>query len=287
MKCGVNGIVMMCFALIIAACGTEAENTGGQKKDNQLEKQKEVHLQASSTEHASILLNQFIDEELQDEEYGGLYLDQERDQAFVLQLTKETDVDRATQELEQFFSEMEEGSSTTTTTVYIDQVTYSYAFLTRSQQDLHEQSELFLTGEQPIWGSSVNVWTNQLDVDVSRKSDLDLEAMRTYFGNLDFLKIREGSLANMTGDDPAIPSSEPSESGRIKEINNETKTILIEDQLYASTEFATIVDEKGEILFPDLKVGDYVNVWLEGGILESLPAQGSAVFIQVDKKEDF
>ncbi len=271
--------------LLITACGTKPISSSDSmdipvKQSPERPEEETAIIYATDLEEASILLNTFIQEKLSADQFGGFYLDQNKEKRFVLQVTNEANVDEIAQTLTEFSKERVKGGAAKEKLVHFERVTYSYQFLEQAQTDLLEQGERFLNGERPIWGAGIDVWKNKVNLNVTLKNDLNLEEIESYFGTLDFLEIHEGPLAEMTDGHPPIPKVEPFESGKIKKIDVKNKTILIEDQIYISTNYATIVDEEGEINFSDLKLDDYVHAWIEGGVLESFPAKGEAIFIQ-------
>src|SRR5690625_4493551 len=109
-------MILIALCLVLTACGTKEENeeTGAESTDKQIEGQapeqlempKRLDLEANITitnlEDASLLLHSFIEKELAADDFGGIYLDQENDKPFVIQVTKEADVDEIAKQLEKF-----------------------------------------------------------------------------------------------------------------------------------------------------------------------------------------
>ncbi|MCM3712493.1 YobA family protein [Alkalihalobacillus oceani] len=278
-------LLLIGVLLIIGACGQgnatgvgNSEPNGAEADDTVIEYEDYVEVYGDDQEELAVKLNDFMNEKLSSEQRGEFYLNHdEREGDFVIQVTKETDVSEVADELKSYLSETDGQAFK----VHIDHVTYSKAFLDKAQDEIFEEESRFFKGERKMWGGYVDAWSNKLVLAVSRVEDVDLEELAERFGHTDFITFSEGPLANLSDDPVPVPTAEPYITGPITEVNRGSKVVLVDNMIYASSKHAVIVNSSGEIAFDELNVGDTVRLWVEGGVNESLPAQGSAAFIQV------
>ncbi|MCM3762689.1 DUF3221 domain-containing protein [Alkalihalobacillus oceani] len=280
-------LLLISVLFIVGACGQgNATSTGmgsteanrEKADDTVIEYEDYVEVYGEDQEELVVKLKDFINENLASEQRGEFYLNHdEREGDFVIQVTKETDVSEVADELKSYLPETDGQAFK----VHIDHVTYSKAFLEKAQDEIFEEERRFFKGERKVLGAYVDAWSNKLVLDVSRVEDVDLEALAERFGHTDFITFSEGPLASLNDDQVPVPTAEPYITGPITEVNRGSKVVLVDNLIYASSKHAVIVNSSGEIAFDELNVGDTVRLWVEGGVAESLPAQGSAAFIQV------
>lgn len=278
-------LLLISVLLILGACGQgnatgvgSTEPNGAEAGDTVIEYEDYVKVYGEDQEELAVKLNDFMNEKLASEQRGEFYLNHdEREGDFVIQVTKETEVSEVADELKSYLPETDGRAFK----VHIDHVTYSKAFLEKAQNEIFEDERRFFKGERKIWGSYVDAWSNKLVLAVSRIEDVNLEALTERFGHIDFITFNEGPLASMSDDQVSVPTANPYITGPITEVNRGSKVVLVDNLIYASSKHAVIVNSSGEIGFDELNVGDTVRLWVEGGVNESLPAQGAAAFIQV------
>ncbi|QKS69963.1 hypothetical protein FLK61_24620 [Paenalkalicoccus suaedae] len=236
-----------------------------------------LEIPADNRDTAADLIDEFVAEEITSDEYGDFYFEftkPERMGEPVLLVT--SDVNDVATALADFAES--NSDSTSTQTVHVDQVAYSVSYLNNARDRIVDNYPAFFENESAFLGISVNVVANSLDIYARTVEEVNMDALEEAFGQTDFLTFSETPLGDMSEGEIPIPVEEPEYSGNIEEIDD--TVILIDELIYLGTSEAIIVDSLGEITVDDLQLGDYVHTWTTGNIDASLPAGGSAVFIQ-------
>ncbi|KAB2328690.1 DUF3221 domain-containing protein [Cytobacillus depressus] len=272
-------------AFVLSACGQGEKNTI--TKDEPSEEQPspieevEVTIAAVTDEEAVELIRSYIAEELDNNAYSGLYLAHEPYKHFVILIQDLYPLQEVAASLENFSKQI--GRSEGEYRVKLKPATYSYQTLEKVANRLSASHEEIIDTERRVLSIGINEVENRIDLYVSTREDLNEELIDEITAGIEgIVRIEEGVMGSV--DDNGLPTAEPYIVGTIMEKNEaENIVFLIEDQIYVSVNSATVIkDIKGNTIGEEqLNVGDRVTVWTDGSILESLPASGYAVAIQL------
>lgn len=270
---------------VLSACGQGEKNTiskDGSSEELPLPNEEvEVTIPAVTDEEAVELIRSFVAEKLDNTAYSGLYLAHEPYKHFVIMIQDLHPLQEAAVSLENYSKQ--NGRSEGGYRVKLKPATYSYQTLEKVANQLSASHEDIIHSERQVFEFGINEIENRIDLYVSAREDLNEELIAEITAGIEgIVRIEEGVMSSL--DENGIPTAEPYIVGRIMEINQaENLVFLIEDQIYVSANNATVIkDNKGNTIgVEQLNVGDEVSVWTDGGILESLPASGYAVAIQL------
>ncbi|WP_227937559.1 hypothetical protein [Alkalihalobacillus deserti] len=277
-------ITVTTLLFLLTSCG-QVENNRATDQRPKGEKppteEVEMTIAAVTDEEAVELIRSFIAEKLDDNAFSGLYLVHEPFTHFVILIQELYSHQDVAAELEEYSKQT--GSSEGEYRVKLKPATYSYQTLEKVAKQLNASHEELIVTERKVLSFGINEMENRIDLYVSALEDVNEELIAEITGGSEgLIKIEEGVMGSV--DENGLPTGEPYIVGQIMEVSEEQNLVLlIDDQIYVSINSATVIkDNKGNTIgVEQLNVSDIVVVWTDGGILESLPASGYAVAIQL------
>lgn len=270
-------ILVVC---ILTACGKGEQNisSGGQPKPIE---EVEITIAATTDDEAVEMIRSYVTDELDDSAYSGLYLAHEPFKHFVILIQDLYPLEEVADGLENY-SKLN-GKSDGEYRVKLKPATYSYQILEKVANQLSAAHEELIVTERQVLSFSINEYENRIDLYVSAREDLNEKLISEITAGLDgIIRIEEGVMSSV--DDHGLPTTKPYIIGTVKEkSDSENLFFLIDNQINVSVNSETVIrDNNGNTIKAEqLNVGDEVAVWIDGTILESLPASGYAVAIQL------
>lgn len=278
-------IYFILVAFVLSACGQGEKNTiskdGPSGEQPAPVEEVEVTIAATTDEEAVELIRNYVAEELEKNAYSGLYMENEPSKHFVVLIQELYSLQEVAAGLESYSRQVD--GSERGYRVKLKSATYSYQTLEKVSNQLSAAHEELIVTERQVLSFGINEKENRIDLYVSAREDLNEELITEITAeNEGIVRIEEGVMGSV--DDNGLPTAEAYIVGTImEEQEGDNLVFLIENQIYVLVNNATVIrDQNGNIIeAAQLKVGDKVAVWTDGQILESLPASGYAVAIQL------
>ncbi|MFN7250339.1 MAG: hypothetical protein ACK4M9_06035 [Anaerobacillus sp.] len=268
-------IIVMFFGLIGCGQGNEGDKKTGYPG---AQSEYEVKIPVRSEDEAVRVVRDFAASELNELAYSGLYLLHDPSTHVVMLIQEDYFNEEVANQLVAF-AEKNGSASGSEFMITLKPAQFSYKTLETITNELLNSLDDLLTNRK-VFSMGIDEMENRIDLFVSTKADLNLDLLNEIIeGNEAILNITEGLMSSV--DDNGVPTADPYIVGKIMSI--EGSSLLIEDQIYFSVDEATLIlDSQGKTIeMKDLNVGDTVAAWTDGHILESFPAQGYALVIQV------
>lgn len=278
MKKIITYYIITILFLGLAACG-QGQTSDTKQGDPEITSSYEIKIPAISDEEAVKFIREFVAEKLDEHAYSGLYLEHEPTPHLIVLIQQDHLNQVVVEQLKDYSNQYRDGDPNYV--IKLKPATYSYLTLEAVTDQLSRKKEELTKHHGKVLSYGINEIDNRVDVHVSKKADLNQEILNELTeGDSSIIYVTEGVTGNV--DQHGIPLEKPYIVGTIMELNEETRTWLIDDQIYFSIDDGTLLlDEQGSPLEEtDFHVGDQVKAWADGAILESLPAQGYAAVIQ-------
>lgn len=276
---------ILLIAMILSACGQgeikTPSNSGSTTGSQPPLKEIDLMIAAETDDEAFEILNKFIAEELAREAFSGIYLEHEPNKHFNILIQEAYPLREVASTLEQYLEKS--GKSDGDYPAKLKQAIYSYDTLEKVANELSAYREELIVSDRPVYSFSTNIKENYIELYISSRADLNEELLAEITAGMEgIIQIEEGVMGSV--DENGLPTAEPYIVGTIEEkIGEEHNSFLIDDQIFVSVDNATVLkDQEGNTIDAhQFNVGDEVAVWIDGMILESMPAQGYAVAIQL------
>jgi hypothetical protein len=270
-------LMIIVIFLGLIGCG---QGIDGDKKTGYPGEQSEfeVKIPVSSEDEAVRVVRDFAASQLNELAFSGLYLHHDPSTHVVMLIQEDYFNEDVAHQLVAF-AEKNASASGSEFMITLKPAQFSYLTLEKITSELLNSLDDLLMNRK-VFSMGIDEMENRIDLFVSTKADLNLELLNEILeGNEEIINITEGLMSSV--DDNGVPTADPYIVGKIMSI--EGSSLLIEDQIYFSVDEATLIlDSLGKTIeMKDLTVGDTVAAWTDGHILESFPAQGYALVIQV------